>query len=66
MGRPVASFTIAGQSLGDRRHSLGRDGEEEKDAKLKADLEKQAIAYWKLAAERAKQLKQPAPPPRSK
>jgi hypothetical protein len=32
----------------------------ERDAKLKADLEKQAVAYRKLAAERAKHLKLPA------
>ena len=37
---------------------------EEKDAKLKADFEKQAIAYRDLAAERAKRLKLPVPPPR--
>jgi hypothetical protein len=37
---------------------------EEKDAKLKADLEKQAISYRDLAAERAKRLKLPVPPPR--
>jgi len=37
---------------------------EEKDAKLKADLEKQAIAYRNLAAERAKHLKLPVPPTR--
>ena len=36
---------------------------EEKDAKLKADLERQATAYRKLAAERAKHLKLPLPPP---
>jgi hypothetical protein len=35
----------------------------EKDAKLKADLERQATAYRKLAAERAKHLKLPLPPP---
>jgi len=38
----------------------------EKDAKLRADLEKQAIAYRKLATERAKKLKLPVPPPQSK
>jgi len=37
---------------------------EEKDAKLKADLEKQAIAYRNLAAEHAKRLKLPVAPPR--
>jgi hypothetical protein len=37
----------------------------EKDAKLRADLEKQA-AYRKLATERAKKLKLPVPPPQSK
>jgi hypothetical protein len=30
---------------------------QEKDAKLKASLEKQAVAYRELAAERAKRLK---------
>jgi hypothetical protein len=35
---------------------------EEKDARLKADLEKQAKAYRKLAAERASKLGLPSPP----
>ena len=43
-----------------------RKAAEEKDAKLKAALEKQAAAYRKLAAERAKHLKRPEPPPQSK
>jgi len=34
----------------------------EKDAKLKASLEKQAVAYRELAAERAKRLKPQEPP----
>ena len=37
---------------------------QEKNAALKASLEKQAAAYRKLAAERAKRLK-PQEPPRS-
>jgi hypothetical protein len=37
---------------------LARD---EKDPKLKADLEKQAAAYRKLATERAKKLGLPIP-----
>jgi hypothetical protein len=36
---------------------------QEKDAKLRADLERQAVAYRKLAAERAKRLKATKPPP---
>jgi hypothetical protein len=35
---------------------------EEKDPKLKANLEKQATAYRKLAAERAKKYNLPTPP----
>jgi hypothetical protein len=35
---------------------------DEKDAKLKADLEKQAAAYRKLAVQRAKQYKLDVPP----
>jgi len=35
---------------------------EEKDAKLKADLEKQAAAYRKLAERRAKEYKLDLPP----
>ena len=35
---------------------------DEKDAKLKADLEKQAAAYRKLAVQRAKQYKLDLPP----
>jgi len=35
---------------------------DEKDAKLKADLEKQAVAYRKLAVQRAKQYKLDLPP----
>jgi hypothetical protein len=35
---------------------------EESDAKLKADLEKQAKAYRKLAGERASKLGLPPPP----
>jgi hypothetical protein len=34
---------------------------EEKDPHLKADLEKQAVAYHKLAAKRAEQLGVPLP-----
>jgi hypothetical protein len=34
---------------------------DEKDAKLKASLEKQAASYRKLAAERAKKYKLPTP-----
>ena len=34
---------------------------EETDPKLKADLEKQAMAYHKLAADRARQLGQKLP-----
>jgi hypothetical protein len=37
---------------------------QEKDAVLRASLEKQAVAYRKLAAERAKRLK-PQEPPKS-
>ena len=37
---------------------------EEKDAQLKADLEKQANAYRKLAEERAKKLGLAPPPAR--
>jgi hypothetical protein len=36
---------------------------QEKDAKLRADLEGQAVAYHKLAAERAKKLKATKPSP---
>jgi len=35
----------------------------EEDAKLRAELEKQALAYRKLAAERARRLKAPEPRP---
>jgi hypothetical protein len=35
---------------------------QEKDATLRASLEKQAMAYRKLAAERAKRLKPQEPP----
>jgi hypothetical protein len=35
---------------------------EEKDARLKADLEKQATAYRKLAGDRARKLGLPSPP----
>jgi hypothetical protein len=35
---------------------------DEKDPKLKADLEKQAAAYRKLAVQRAKQYKLDLPP----
>jgi hypothetical protein len=38
---------------------------EEKDAGLKADLEKQAKAYRKLAGERASKLGLPSPPPKN-
>jgi len=38
---------------------------EEKDAKLRADLERLAISYRKLAAARANELKLPEPPPQS-
>lgn len=37
----------------------------EKDPKLRADLEKQAIAYRKLAGDRAKQMNVPVPPQRT-
>ena len=37
---------------------------EESDAKLKAHFEKQADAYRKLAAARAKKLGLPPPPPK--
>ena len=37
----------------------------EKDAQLRAELEKQALAYRKLATERARKLKLPEPPPQS-
>jgi hypothetical protein len=36
---------------------------QEKDAKLQADLERQAVAYRKLAAERAKKLVPVKPSP---
>ena len=36
---------------------------QEKDAKLQADLERQAVAYRKLATERAKKLKAVKPSP---
>jgi hypothetical protein len=39
-----------------------RMASDEKDAKLKADLEKQAAAYRKLAVQRAKQYKLDLPP----
>jgi hypothetical protein len=38
----------------------------EKNAKLKADFERLAAAYRKLAAGRTKELKLPEPPPQSK
>jgi hypothetical protein len=38
---------------------------QEKDAALRASLEKQAVAYRKLAAERARRLKLQEPPPKS-
>ena len=36
----------------------------EPDPRLKSDFEKQAVAYRKLAGERAKQLGLPDPPPK--
>lgn len=39
---------------------------QEKDATLRASLEKQAAAYRKLAVERAKRLKPQEPPPKSR
>ena len=38
---------------------------QEKDAKLRADLERQAVAYHKLAAERVKKLKTTPSPSQS-
>jgi hypothetical protein len=42
--------------------SFERMASQEKDAKLKADLERLAASYRKLAGARAKELKLPGPP----
>jgi hypothetical protein len=46
----------------EKAHTFERMAAAETDAALKADLAKQAAAYRKLAAERAKKLNLPMPP----
>ena len=49
----------------DKAITLEKMADEEKDADLKANLERLASAYRELAAERAKRLGLSKPPPRS-
>ena len=46
----------------EKANTFERLAADEKDATLKANLEKQAAAYRKLAAERAKKLSTPPQP----
>ena len=58
---PWRAMKIVAEYL-DKAIAFEQMAAEETDAKLRADLEKQAVAYRKLAAERAKKLKLSKPP----